>query len=51
MREALFGGDLFSVATYFYQNHKLDSRPKEAIKETLQFPCMQKAKKGCGGGH
>lgn len=38
------GGDLFSVATFFYQNHKLDSRPNEATKETLQFPCMQKTK-------
>jgi len=46
--EALFGGDLFSVATYFYQNHNLQSRSKDAINETIQTSCMQKRKQDSG---
>ena len=49
MRAALFGGDLFSVATYFYQNHNLKSRAKEAINKIYQASCMQKPKQDSGG--
>lgn len=35
VQEALLGGDLFSVVTYFYQNRNVKSWPGEAVNETI----------------